>query len=194
MSSGRSDEELLSAFVAGDNAAFGEIFTHHRGRLWAVAMRVTGDESDASDALQDGVLRAMRSAAAFRGQSQVGTWLHRIVLNSAIDLVRQRHPQVGLDQLPAAETALPTAATDWDSRLDLERAFRELPPAQRLAVYLVDYEGWSVSDAAVRMGVAPGTVKSRCARGRARLAQALGGTIEPAAPSKVAQGHLEEGN
>lgn len=169
-----SDSQLLADFVAGDRQAFGEIFTRHQGHLWAVALRICGDPEDAADALQDGLIRGMRGASAFQGRSQVSTWLHRIVTNSAIDIVRSRRPQVAIDDLPAdPSTAQDTAA--WDATIDLERALAALPDGSRVALYLVDYEGWPVAEVAQVLGIATGTVKSRCARARARLAPLLAG-------------------
>lgn len=171
----RADSALLADHLAGDPEAFGLLFARHSGRLWAVALRICGDPADASDALQDGILRAMRAAASFQGRAAVSTWLHRIVTNCAIDVVRRRHPQVSLDDMieGQGERAVSSAGSDPDMTMDIEAALAALPAGQRLAVYLVDYEGWSIAEAAVALGVAPGTVKSRCSRGRATLAPLL---------------------
>ena len=103
------------------------------------------------------------------------TWLHRIVVNASLDLLRRRSAaSVGWsgdpDDLPVAEPrqAIDSAAAT-DSRLDVDAALRTLPPPQRAALVLVDMLGYSVADAAAILGVSEGTVKSRCARGRARL-------------------------
>jgi RNA polymerase sigma-70 factor, ECF subfamily len=76
----RSDAELLGAHVGGDPTAFEELVRRHRDRLWAVALRTTGDPEEAADALQDAMLSAFRRAEQFRGDSAVTTWLHRIVV------------------------------------------------------------------------------------------------------------------
>jgi RNA polymerase sigma-70 factor (ECF subfamily) len=166
---------LLRQHAAGDAAAFGVLFTRHKDRLWAVALRVTCDPDDAADALQDAMISAFRRAGDFRGESAVTTWLHRIVVNAALDLLRRRSAHsVGWsgdpDDLPVTE---PWQATDsaavTDSRLDVDAAMRSLPPPQRAALVLVDMLGYPVADVAVILGVSEGTVKSRCARGRARL-------------------------
>jgi len=166
---------LLRQHVAGDTAAFGMLFTRHKDRLWAVALRVTCDPDDAADALQEAMISAFRRAGDFRGESAVTTWLHRIVVNAALDLLRRRSAHsVGWsgdpDELPVAE---PWQATDsaavTDSRLDVDAAMRTLPPPQRAALVLVDMLGYPVADVAAILSVSEGTVKSRCARGRARL-------------------------
>jgi RNA polymerase sigma-70 factor (ECF subfamily) len=166
---------LLRQHAAGDTAAFGVLFTRHKDRLWAVALRVTCDPDDAADALQEAMISAFRRAGDFRGESAVTTWLHRIVVNASLDLLRRRSARsVGWsgdpDELPVSE---PWQATDsaavTDSRLDVDAAMRTLPPPQRAALVLVDMLGYPVADVAVILGVSEGTVKSRCARGRTRL-------------------------
>jgi RNA polymerase sigma-70 factor, ECF subfamily len=166
---------LLRQHAEGDTEAFSLLFKRHKDRLWAVALRVTCDPDDAADALQEAMISAFRRAGDFRGESAVTTWLHRIVVNAALDLLRRRSAHsVGWsgdpDDLPVAE---PWQATDTaavtESRLDVDAAIRTLAPPQRAALVLVDMLGYPVADVAVILGVSEGTVKSRCARGRARL-------------------------
>ncbi len=166
---------LLRQHAEGDPEAFGVLFTRHKNRLWAVALRVTCDPDDAADALQDAMISAFRRAGDFRGESAVTTWLHRIVVNAALDLLRRRSAHSvswsgDPDDLPVTE---PWQATDsaaaTESRLDVDAAMRTLPPPQRAALVLVDMLGYPVADVSAILGVSEGTVKSRCARGRARL-------------------------
>ena len=86
----QTDAELLAAHCAGDPDAFSEIVRRHRDRLWAVALRTTGNPEEASDALQDALISAYRRADSFRGDSAVTTWLHRIVVNASLDRLRRR--------------------------------------------------------------------------------------------------------
>jgi RNA polymerase sigma-70 factor (ECF subfamily) len=169
-----SDTELLRRHVAGDDQAFGELFRRHRDRLWAVALRTVCDPEEAADALQDAMVSAFRRAGDFRGDSAVTTWLHRIVVNAALDRLRRRAARpagpAGDEQAfeaLAGSTGDPANATD--TRLDVDAALRILPPQQRAALVVVDMLGFSVADAAVILDISPGTVKSRCARARARL-------------------------
>ncbi|SNT46842.1 RNA polymerase sigma-70 factor, ECF subfamily [Asanoa hainanensis] len=177
----RDDEALLRAHVAGDPDAFAELVRRHRDRLWAVALRTLGEREDAADALQDALLSAHRAAPRFRGDAAVTTWLHRIVVNSCLDRIRRRqaHPTVPLpdghgdpDRPGGVEPAAPV--TDHDTALVVRQALARLPEDQRAALLLVDVQGYPVAEAAVLLGVAEGTVKSRCSRGRARLAMLLG--------------------
>ncbi|MEU5938928.1 RNA polymerase sigma factor SigM [Micromonospora sp. NPDC047548] len=177
-----TDVELLRAHVAGDRDAFTELFHRHRDRLWAVALRTLGDREEAADALQDALLSAHRAAARFRGDSAVTTWLHRIVVNACLDRIRRRqaHPTVPLPDgtrtdeggSGGAEPAAP--APDHDTALVVRQALATLPVEQRAALVLVDVQGYPGAEVARILGVAEGTVKSRCARGRARLAVQLG--------------------
>jgi RNA polymerase sigma-70 factor (ECF subfamily) len=87
---GPSDAELLRMHVAGDPGAFGVLFRRHRDRLWAVAVRALVDAEEVADALQDAMIAAFRRAGSFRADSAVTTWLHRIVMNAALDRMRRR--------------------------------------------------------------------------------------------------------
>jgi RNA polymerase sigma-70 factor (ECF subfamily) len=195
----RSDAQLLAAHCAGDPQAFTEIVRRHRDRLWAVALRTTGDPEEASDALQDALISAYRRADSFRGDSAVTTWLHRIVVNASLDRLRRRavRPWVPLpeetgeagDRSQLADTAAlidPRDALDArETSLEIAAALDQLPPDQRLAIVLVDLEGWSVEEAAAIMECPTGTVKSRCSRGRAKLAARLAHLRNPDTPPTV---------
>ncbi len=187
---GDEDVALLEAHLGGDPDAFGELFRRHRDRLWAVALRTTGNPEDAADALQDALISAFRRAESFRGEAAVTTWLHRIVVNACLDRLRRRKVRAA-DPLPddleehaarGAVLAGPEHGPDpgpeahvvaGERRGRVLAALEELPPDQKAALVLVDMEGYPVAEAAAILEVPTGTVKSRCARGRARLAVLL---------------------
>jgi RNA polymerase sigma-70 factor (ECF subfamily) len=172
-----SDQDLLARHVDGDPDAFGELVRRHRDRLWAVALRTLGDREEAADAVQDALVSAYRAAHTFRGQSAVTTWLHRITVNACLDRARKAASRKTspvddterLEQLlePHEEASAPAERNDLHRQL-LE-ALGTLPPDQRAALVLVDMQGYPVAEAAHLLDVPTGTVKSRCARGRARL-------------------------
>ena len=168
------DGELLKRHVAGDPDAFGELFRRHRDRLWAVALRTMSDPEEAGDALQDAMLSAFRRAGDYRGDAAVTTWLHRIVVNACLDRLRRRAVRpatlAGDDRSLDALVSRGSDPTSGSAvRMDVDAALAVLPPPQRAALVLVDMLGFSVADAAEVLGISPGTVKSRCARSRARL-------------------------
>jgi RNA polymerase sigma-70 factor (ECF subfamily) len=171
------DAALLRAHVDGDGEAFGFLVRRHRDRLWAVALRTLGDREEAADALQDALVSALRAAKGFRGDSAVTTWLHRIVVNACLDRIRRRQvrPTVPLpDEGPGEPAAPGDPMAERETALMVREALATLPAEQRAALVLTEMQGHSVAEVAVMLGVAEGTVKSRCARARARLALALG--------------------
>lgn len=186
------DETLLRRHVGGDPEAFGELVRRHRDRMWAVALRTMSDPEEAADALQDALINAFRRAGSFRGESAVTTWLHRIIVNACLDRLRRAaaRPASGMPDDPDHAAAL--AAGDADPadqvsvRMDVEAALATLPSDQRVALVLVDMEGVPVSEVASMLGCPPGTVKSRCARARARLLPLLAATEASGNPQRPA--------
>ena len=168
------DRRLLAAHADGDLQAFNTLVLRHRQRMWAVALRTLGDPEEAADAVQDACLSAFRSASSYRGEARVTTWLHRIVVNACLDRLRRRAAR---PTVPLPEQAPPDPRdrlAERETGLDVQRALAQLPDEQRVALVLVDLEGLPVEQVAQLLGVPSGTVKSRCSRGRARLAVSLG--------------------
>jgi RNA polymerase sigma-70 factor, ECF subfamily len=168
----RSDAELLAAHVAGDRYAFAELFRRHQRQLHRLARLTTRSPEDAEDALQEAMLSAHRCAGSFRHDAAVHSWLHRIVVNACLDRLRRvkGRPTTPLEDVyPVADR------TDQvETAIAVQQALMRLPVEQRAALVAVDMQGHSIADTARLLGVAEGTVKSRCARGRARLVQLLG--------------------
>ena len=174
----RSDAELLTAHLAGDQTAFGELFTRHKDRLWAVSLRTTGNPEDAADALQDALISAYRRADSFRGDAQVSTWLHRVVVNAALDRLRRNkvrlaNPITDDMDFESPEPGPSEVAVSASVRDTVLAALDQLPPDQKAALVLVDMEGFSMQEAAAILDAPQGTIKSRCSRGRVKLAQIL---------------------
>ena len=189
-----TDKELLAAHVAGDAYAFGTLFQRHKGRLWAVALRTTSDPEEAADGLQEAMISAFRKADTYRADAAVTTWLHRIVVNACLDRLRRKavRPTVPLETQESEVLQEDQRAVDHvdhlankELRIELERALSQLPEDQRAAVVLVDVEGFPVEEAARILDCPPGTVKSRCSRGRAKLAVLLANVRNPDYESNV---------
>src|SRR3954465_11474251 len=172
---GRDDRALLAAHVAGDPEAFTLLVRRHRDRLWAVALRTMRDREEAADAVQDALLSAYRNASGYRGDAAVTTWLHRIVVNACLDLARRRsaRPTTALDERASEGRPGPDVLGARETAAEVLAALRDLPVEQSAAIVLVDIEGYPVAEVAAMLEVPVGTVKSRCARGRARLAVTL---------------------
>ncbi len=199
-----TDHELLRAHVDGDPDAFATLFRRHRDRLWAVALRTMGNPDDAADGLQDGMIAAYRRAGSFRGDAAVTTWLHRVVVNACLDRlraakVRRAEPlPEDLDDFGdrgSLVTSTSGAADPADLAVVDERrrtvlaALDQLPADQKAALILVDMEGYPVAEVAAMLDCAVGTVKSRCSRGRARLATLLGVLRPGGEPDHVPPGN-----
>jgi RNA polymerase sigma-70 factor (ECF subfamily) len=168
-----------------------------------VALRTLHDPDDAADALQEAMISAFRRAAEFRGEAAVTTWLHRIVVNACLDQLRRRAAR---PTVPAENDAVldvlgrraggpaPDPAPASDVVIDVEAALKLLPDAQRAALVLVDMLGFSVATAANLLGVSPGTVKSRCARGRAKLLPHVAHLRESRRPEDKQRNRAATGN
>ena len=169
----RSDAELLAAHVAGDRYAFEELFYRHHRQLYRLAMITSRNPDDAADALQDALLSAHRKAASFRKDAAVSSWLYRIVVNACLDRLRRNKTR---PETELVDNGCPVGdhAQRVDTAIMVEDEMIRLPARPQAAVVAVDMQGYSVAETARMLGVAEGTVKSRCSRARAKLAEALG--------------------
>jgi RNA polymerase sigma-70 factor, ECF subfamily len=172
----QNDAALLRAHVAGDRDAFAVLVTRHQDRMWSIALRIMRNPEDAADALQDAYIAAFRRAGTFRGESRVTTWLHRVVVNACLDRLRTMRSREteplpeNLDRWSRIGTMLIKDPVEIkEQRSAVASTLDALNADQRAALVLVDMEGHSVEEAAQILGCVPGTIKSRCARGRARL-------------------------
>nr|WP_149360238.1 RNA polymerase sigma factor SigM [Lolliginicoccus suaedae] len=173
---GMSDRELIAAHVSGDTQAFAELIHRHQRYLWRVAKRTSHCDEDAADALQEAMLSAFRMAEGYRADAAVRSWLHRIVVNSCLDRMRRNRvrPAIPLDPSIMEHVGLIGDRPSGDDIAEaIDHALMLLPAEQRAAVVTVDVEGYPVAEAAEVLGIPIGTVKSRCARGRLKLAEIL---------------------
>ena len=173
------DSAVLTAAAAGDVEAFVTLMRHYDRRLRIVAYHVLGTRQGMDDVLQDVSLRVYRSLRGFRGDSSLGTWLCRITYRASCDAAARtgRLIPVSPDDLPEPDDGR-DAADDVATRLLLAEAFASLPPDQRLAVLLVDREGYDYATTAEILGVPSGTLASRLNAARAKLRRFLGPSLE----------------
>ncbi len=168
------DEVLAARCATGDKDAFDTLAGRHRQRMHAICRRITCDDHDALDALQNALVQAWQHIGAFQGDARIGTWLYRVATNAAIDEVRRRSrrplPSENLADLTAAPGLL---ADQVAERLTVDWALALLPPQFRAAIVLREYLGLSYRDIADIRGVPIDTVKSQISRGRQALADLL---------------------
>lgn len=162
---------MVDAARRGSSDAVGELFAVHWDAAWSAAFAVLGDRAAADDVAQDAFQRAIARLARFDGRRPFRVWLHRIVVNGAIDALRVRRRSVALEE--AAEVAGPAEPGVWG---ELGQALRSLPVDQRAAVVVHHVLGFTLAETAHILGVPIGTAQSRCGRGVARLRSLLGVT------------------
>jgi len=168
------DEVLLARFLEGDDGAFAELMNRHEDKIFSLALRITGDRSDALDATQDAFVAAFKKARAFRGEAAFSTWLYRIAVNACNDLLRKKKRYVLSEDVELERRSAPgDVAGAASDRVDVQRALAALPPDYRDAVALHDLAGLRYEEIAEVTGVQLGTVKSRISRGRKQLARML---------------------
>jgi len=164
----------------GELGAFEELYRAHSARLYSLACRMVGNQTDAEDLLQEIFLSAHRKLDSFRGEAALGTWLYRLATNQILDHLRSRAARSGqvtdmMDDMSAfADSSahrLGAAAVD---RIDLERAVAQLPEGCRAAFVLHDVEGLEHREVADMLGIAEGTSKSQVHKARMRLRGLLG--------------------
>ena len=178
----RHDDVLVSRLQRGDEAAFEELVRSHGGRLLSVARRFLGSSEDAQDAVQEAFIRAFKAIHTFEERAQLQTWLHRILVNTALMKLRERRrkPEDSIDDL------LPTFASDghqtvesrdWSDAL-LERketagmvrdAIAKLPEPYRIVLMLRDLEERDTAETARILGTTTTVVKVRLHRARQAL-------------------------
>jgi RNA polymerase sigma-70 factor (ECF subfamily) len=186
------DHELVACVQHGDAQAFRQIMQRCNQRLFRIARGVVNDDAEAEDVVQEAYVHAYESLAAFRGESQLLTWLTRIVLNEAYGRLRQRRPTVAIEHLDIAQAdsgrVIPfpskygsedpaAAAARAQLRGLLETAVAELPEAFRIVFVMREIEQCSVEETAAALGLRQETVKTRLHRARRLLRTNLHDTV-----------------
>ena len=171
----------MKRIAGGDERAFADLAERYSPRLLALAWRLLGNRADAEDALQRSLLRLYRSAASYRPEWAVSTWLYRITTNVCVDELRRRaaHPEEAAAEEPRPQGSLfPDPAGPAGRRLDLQRALLRVPREARILLALRYVDGLSYRELARVRGISVNTVKSQLARGKEILRAALPGGTE----------------
>jgi RNA polymerase sigma-70 factor (ECF subfamily) len=174
MNGDESDDALAAAAAGGDRAALESLLRKHASLVNAVCRRVLGHPEDALDAAQEALLAIARKIHTFDGRSRFSTWCYRVATNAALDEARRRSRRpVAVEFLPEPGTGSQSIDDAVADQLDVDAALRRLSPDHRAAVALRDLVGLDYAEIGEVLGIPPGTVRSRIARGRAALADHL---------------------
>ncbi|MFD8144022.1 RNA polymerase sigma factor [Streptomyces sp. NPDC059708] len=176
---GAGDDALLAVRAAeGDEEAFEVLVRRHSQTLLRLAERLLDSRSEAEDAVQDALVSAWRKLPEFRGEAGVSTWLHRIVTNRCLNLLRARRPAADLDAVaePAApehQSSPARAAESQAAARDLGQAMRLLSAEQRVCWVLREVEGQPYESIAQAVRITPEAVRARVFRARRVLTEAM---------------------
>jgi len=170
-----ADEQLLiSRARKGSQEAFRVLVERHMKHAYNVAFGFVGNHEDAADVAQEAFVRAHRGLPSFREEAEFGTWIHRIVFNLAMNLVKKKRAR-GEREVHTADPAAQDASGDGennqgeDVRGKIERALHELPTLQRAVVILRHMDGLSTKQVSRILRCSEGTVKTHLFRGLRKL-------------------------
>lgn len=180
---GHHDDLALAArCLAGDFEAFESLYREHSPRLFSLAVRMTGNRSDAEDLLQEIFLTAHRKLPGYRGEARLSTWLFRLATNLCLDHLRSKAARMtkatsSIEDDHVLEPVSPAAgpAIGAVQQIDLERAVARLPEGCRAAFLLHDVEGFEHREVASMLGISEGTSKSQVHKARLKLRRFLAG-------------------
>lgn len=166
------DSILVRAAQNGDVDAFEELVRRYQTSIYRVALRMLGSRADAQDAVQETFVRAWRALPRFRHDSAISTWLYRIVTRRALDRIASRRSTGTLDEVEVEAGPDPAQAAEHQERLRaIRRAIAKLPPDQRAALVLREFEGLSYQEVAQVLGASVPAIKTRIHRARLTIIQ-----------------------
>ncbi|HET7585865.1 MAG TPA: sigma-70 family RNA polymerase sigma factor [Gemmatimonadaceae bacterium] len=170
-------DDLVARARQGDVRAFESLYRAHGQAVYALALRLLGDDAAAREQVQDIFVHAWERLGSFRGDSAFATWLHRLGVNLTLERLRAERRDAGrfvdddADDLPARA---PTG-DDVHARIDLDAALARLPTGARMVFLLHDVEGYTHEEIARLTGMAPGTARAQLFKARRRLMALLEG-------------------
>lgn len=191
----------MEAARGGDPKAFGELVRRYRPRIYALALHMTGSESDADDIAQDAFLRAFSKLPEFEGRSEFFTWVYRIALHRALNAKRdkKRRPTVDMEDPRVSKAVTADAWGDPRRAAELREtygrllaAFDLLSPLLRTTIVLVILQGLSHAEAAVVLGTNEGTIAWRVHEARAQLRRHIDDELTALVPDPSGTHRLRE--
>jgi RNA polymerase sigma-70 factor, ECF subfamily len=172
-----SDLQIVKEVRAGDREAFRLLVDRYSHRIFRLGYRMTGNEDDAEEVVQETFLRGYKSLHKYDGRASFGTWAFRIATNYALDLLRsrQRHPEASTDDQaePAAEALQERLAASGEIRSRYQAALGLLSEKERSAFLLRHHEGMSIPEAGAMLGLSDSATKHSVFRAVQKLRQAL---------------------
>lgn len=174
------DALLVVRAAEGDDEAFEALVHRHAPVLLRLATRLLGSPTEAEDAVQEAFVSAWRKLPEFRGDARFGTWMHRIVTNRCLNVLRSRQPVTALDsvpepQAPEHQVSPPRAAEAHAAVRDLSRAIEGLSAEQRVCWVLRELDGVPYESIAESVGISQEAVRGRVFRARRYLTEAMAG-------------------
>jgi RNA polymerase sigma-70 factor, ECF subfamily len=178
-------EVNIEKLIQHDRSEYASLVEAYTDRLYRMAVRMTGNDQDAEDVLQETFIKIFRSIEGFKGNSSLSTWIYRIAMNEALMLLRKRKPEgFSLDEEDEDEDLTPHEVAAWDPLPEqvllstemnrhLNEAVMLLPETLRSVFLLRDTELLSVKETADTLGITEGTVKVRLLRARLKLREYL---------------------
>ncbi|MDG2113194.1 MAG: RNA polymerase sigma factor [Actinomycetota bacterium] len=171
-----SEDDLVRRAQQGERAATDELLRRHYDRVYAVCRRIAGNEADALDATQEALMGIVRGLPRFDSRARFSTWAYRVATNACLDeLRRRRRRPEPAEMVEDVSDDGPAFEDDLAVKDELDRALAAIPEQFRAPLVLRDLAGLDYTAIAETLQIAPGTVRSRIARGRAALAREMTG-------------------
>ena len=176
MSTGLSDYELAQAISHGTTSFLADLYERHRGMVYALCLRMTGNVWEAEDLTQDIFIQLLKKVGTFRGEGQFSTWLYRLTINQVLMHFRssiRRKEASGLEDLTEAPVVRHSFSRQLTDRITLNTALRKLPSGSRSVFIKYDVEGYNHHEIAGIFGCSVGNSKSQLHKARRRLRKLL---------------------
>lgn len=180
-----TDPLTIRRAINGDEAALRALWVAHAPRIDAVVRRLVGDPDQAADIAQEVWIQIFRALPTWRGDSQFGTWAHRIAVNRTLNALRSVRRIAKLETVIEDDTV---AVEDDPDRSflaqSIDEAVRQLSPGARAVFVLHDVEGYTHEEIARELGITSGGSKSQLFKARAKLRRLLAHLVDVSSPAK----------
>ena len=173
------DQLDLNRAIAGDERAMQRLWSQHAPHIDAVVRRLCGDAELAADVSQEVWMQIFRALPSYRGDSQFGTWAHRIAVNRTLNALRKIRRLAKLETEIEDDSAMTEMETDRTFMAEsIEQAMNKLSPGARTVFVLHDIEGYTHGEIGEELGITPGGSKSQLFKARAKLRKLLAHLVD----------------